>query len=225
MLPAAVAVLERPAADEDSQGFQGLPGDDLLLLQLRDAGDRDPSYVLLRDAVLGVGEMPATYRKVSGELWVHQGLVMYGRRIVVPLQERKTVVAKLHAAHLGEERTLQRARQAVYWPGITADVKSHVRACSPCQKLRPSQQPQPVERDQAPTFAFQEVAADFGEIQGRHSWWTVGVGTPLCIPSRVTRRPPRLRSPCSTTSPCSGRRYVCFRTADCSSRRRSSGAS
>lgn len=98
-----------------------------------------------------------------------RGLVVFGRRVVIPLEERRGVVVKLHAAHLGEERTLRRARQAVFWPGLTSDVRNHVRACVPCQQLRPSQGPQELARDPAPTFAFQELAADYGEVAGRHS--------------------------------------------------------
>lgn len=167
---AAVAMLERPSPDEEDEAPPEVrQEDDAMLVQLRLVGDQDAGYRELRDAVLGAGEIPTAFSKVQEQLWVNDGLVMHGRRIVVPGEERKLVVRKLHAAHLGEERTLRRARQTVYWPGLTSDVRNFVRACEACQKLRPSQPSQKLARDAPASFAFQEIAADFGEIEGRHT--------------------------------------------------------
>ncbi|QQP40681.1 Uncharacterized protein FKW44_014813 [Caligus rogercresseyi] len=44
------------------------------------------------------------------------GVVLYGSRVVIPLEMRKFVLDDLHVAHQGKERTLKRARQCVYWP-------------------------------------------------------------------------------------------------------------
>lgn len=170
VVAAAMEVLERPGPDAEA-GDAGtcLPSDDAMVDRVRKAGDSDPVYVALRQVILGQGPFPAEFRKAQGELWVDDGLVLYGRRIVVPAGERKNVVKQLHAAHLGEDRTLRRARQAVYWPGLTSDVKGHVRGCGPCQELRPSLPAQELLRDPPATFAFQEVAADYGEARGRHT--------------------------------------------------------
>ena len=40
-------------------------------------------------------------------------------RLVVPIDLRKDIIENLHAAHQGEEAILARARESVYWPGIT----------------------------------------------------------------------------------------------------------
>ena len=52
--------------------------------------------------------------------------------IVVSVEKRKEILKKLHALHQGIERTKQRARQIVYWPGINNDIKNTVEACTKC---------------------------------------------------------------------------------------------
>lgn len=122
----------------------------------------------LREAVVSDSEVPPEFAKVSAALLEEKGLVIFGWRIVVPAAERREVLERLHDAYLGEERTLRQARQAVYWPGMSADVKNKVRACCPCQELRPSHRPEKLLRDPMPQFAFQELAADYVEVQGKH---------------------------------------------------------
>ena len=112
--------------------------------------------------------VPSPFAKVRAGLWEDRGLVIFGRCIVVPATKRKRVVDRLHDAHLGEERTLRRARQTVYWPGIDSDIRNKVRGCEPCQWLRPSQGPEELLRDPTPTFVFQEIAVDYGEVQNKH---------------------------------------------------------
>ena len=46
----------------------------------------------------------------------------------------------LHAGHLGEEKTLLRARETVFWPGISDDVRNAVKLCDVCMKYKPAQQ-------------------------------------------------------------------------------------
>ena len=165
----AVSVLER-AAPGESVARRFVPEDDVTIMRLAEAGSRDPDYVVLKEAVLDESaEVPAEFAKVKASLWVDRGLVLHGSRIVVPRGERKSVLDRLHDAHLGEERTLRRARGSVYWPGISADVKNKVRSCRVCQEHRPSQAPEELLRDEFPHFAFQELAADYGEVSGRHT--------------------------------------------------------
>lgn len=47
---------------------------------------------------------------------------------VVPAALRRSVLAPLHDSHRGAEVTKRRARQAVYWPGIYANIVNTVSA-------------------------------------------------------------------------------------------------
>ena len=78
------------------------------------------------------------YCKLKDDLCVVDGIVLYQSRIVIPKRERKEVLKRLHASHQGVERTKRRARQTVYWPGISSDIKNTVEVCYDCQERRAS---------------------------------------------------------------------------------------
>lgn len=65
-------------------------------------------------------------------LGVRCGLVFKGHRIVVPLLMRQYFLDRLHSAHTGVNGCLRRAKEAVYWPGMTRDIKQLVEACLVC---------------------------------------------------------------------------------------------
>jgi hypothetical protein len=91
---------------------------------------------------------------------VDHGIVLFGKRIVIPKAARKNVLKKLHAAHQGIVRTNRRARQTVYWPGITNEITTLLSTCSTCQEHFPSSQQEPMMSDPLPTHVFEDVSAD-----------------------------------------------------------------
>ncbi len=108
------------------------------------------------------------YKTVLDEISQDNQLLMKGHRIIIPKTLRKEILKRLHSSHQGIDRTLRRARQTVYWPGITADVKSTVRACEACMRYSPSQAKEPLQRDPLPTRIFEEVAADLCEYKNEY---------------------------------------------------------
>ena len=52
--------------------------------------------------------------------------------------------AKCHAGHLGINSTLRRARDLLYWPGMSTDVCNYVETCGVCASTPVKQPPEPV---------------------------------------------------------------------------------
>ena len=77
-----------------------------------------------------------TYRE---ELTIVDGLLVKGNRIVIPTDMRHDCLETLHAPHLGLQKTLLRARTSVFWPGMTADIKTQISNCSACHKFQTKQ--------------------------------------------------------------------------------------
>ena len=104
------------------------------------AGAADPEYQELIQYVnegcpQKKGQLAAhllPHCKLKDDLCVVHGIVLYQSRIVIPKRERKEVLRRLHASHQGVERTKRRARQTVYWPGISSDIKNTVEVCYDC---------------------------------------------------------------------------------------------
>ena len=62
------------------------------------------------------------------------GLVLRGTRIVIPTQCREELLNQLHEDHFGIDRTKPRARDSVFWPGISKDIEHLVKTCTTCQE-------------------------------------------------------------------------------------------
>ncbi len=107
------------------------------------------------------------YWNVRDELSIVDNMILYGKRIVVPTSMRITVLKEIHAAHQGRERMLQRARQCVYWPGITNDISNIVRSCKECEIHKASQAKEPMIQDERPTRPGEAIAADIFNYEGK----------------------------------------------------------
>ncbi len=95
-------------------------------------------------------------------------LLLVKQKLVIPRSLRRDILARLHASHQGIEHTLRRARQTVFWPGLSSDIKSTVKSCEECLKYGASLPKEPMLRDPEPQRIFEEVATDLFEIKGQH---------------------------------------------------------
>ena len=110
----------------------------------------------------------SAFKQLKDQLTFEDELILLNsHRIVVPAQKRKEILTKLHVSHQGIERTKQRARQIVYWPGINSDIKNTVEAYTKCQEHQPSLQQEPLQRDPLPSRPFADVLADLFYYAGK----------------------------------------------------------
>jgi hypothetical protein len=78
------------------------------------------------------------------ELIAVDGLIFKGESIVVPRTLRKSILAQIHEGHLGMERSKLRARELVFWPGMSKQIEDVVSNCTTCQQLRLSYPKEPM---------------------------------------------------------------------------------
>ncbi len=154
--------------DEDTEECRADP----MLNEIRHAGKDDTEYTTLLQYLKNGGDklpkVVSHYKSVIDEISCQDDLLLFNQRLIIPRALRKEMLKRLHASHQGIDKTSRRARQTIYWPGITADIKSTVEACQMCQRYKLSQVKEPLERDIMPTRIFEEVAADFFELNDRH---------------------------------------------------------
>ena len=83
-----------------------------------------------------------TYRD---ELTAQDGIVVLrGQRLVVPKSLTSTMKVKCHASHLGINSMLRCARDLLYWPGMSTDVRNYVETCGVCASTPVKQPTEPV---------------------------------------------------------------------------------
>jgi hypothetical protein len=147
-----------------------------MLDDLKVAAAADADYAELIAAIMDGFTVPRhqtpqsvrQFWKIREDLSVDDGLVLFGQRIVIPKSARRELLRKLHAAHQGIVRMKRRARQTVFWPGISNDITTLVESCQSCQERLPRQQKEPLMRDPLPTRVFEDVSADLFQLGPLH---------------------------------------------------------
>ena len=102
------------------------------------------------------------YYQVAAELTVQKGLILRGSRMVIPPPMRKRVLDKVHTGHQGITKCRERARQSVWWPGLSKQLEELVHSCEDCLRAQ-RQRPQPLNPTSLTDLPWQKVASDLFE--------------------------------------------------------------
>lgn len=117
-----------------------------------------------------INRLPSTLR----QYWAHRGelnvndddLLLCGQRIVVPACLRAQVLEQLHVGHQGITKCRQRAKQSVWWPGLSTQLSEYVRSCAICAQNQ-TLHAEPLIPNKLPTLPWQKVAADFFDFKSK----------------------------------------------------------
>lgn len=108
------------------------------------------------------------YWNVRDEVSICDGLLFKGDRIITPVHLQSEMLQRVHSSHLGVEKCLARARELLYWPGMTSQIKDKVAQCGVCNKYRNKQSKQPLLPHDIPDRPWQKVASDVFHLNGVH---------------------------------------------------------
>ena len=97
--------------------------------EIRQATENDANPKILKDTILAgwpedkhqVSENIRVYFKLRDELSVQDGIIFRSSRCVIP----ECLLAKIHSSHLGIESCLKRARECIYWPLMSQEIKDY----------------------------------------------------------------------------------------------------
>ncbi|XP_065094486.1 uncharacterized protein K02A2.6-like [Ochlerotatus camptorhynchus] len=104
------------------------------------------------------------YWKYKHELSTHNGLVLRNDRILIPRCLRGQMLERLHQSHSGIEATTKLARDTVFWPGLSDQIRQRIQHCDVCAKFSSNQRVQPMQSHQIPTYLYQKVSMDIYEL-------------------------------------------------------------
>ena len=68
------------------------------------------------------------YWNFRDELCISDGLLMKVDRLITPYSLRDEMLEKIHGSHLGVEKCLSRAREGLFWPNISKNIKVLLRS-------------------------------------------------------------------------------------------------
>ena len=80
------------------------------------------------------------YISVRDELSVQNGIILPGERAVIPKSLRHDMLRWIHVFHMGMEGCLRQARECVYWPAMSSEVKDFILKCDICHSVDNKQQ-------------------------------------------------------------------------------------
>lgn len=138
------------------------------LEQIQKETESDESLQVLKQVIVkgwptDKGECPAyatPYFHVRDELSIQDGLIMRGERVVIPGSMRGDMKKAVHKAHLGVGSCLRRARECLYWPGMSGDIKTYISTCEACRKFEVKQQKETLNSSEIPQRPWSKVGSD-----------------------------------------------------------------
>ncbi len=98
------------------------------------------------------------YYRIRQDFSLHDGILLRGDRIVVPISLRNRLLQFAHEGHFGISKTKARLRLSYWWPGLDSSVETLVRSC-PCCKTIPIRD-SPVGVPEWPTEPWTTLAMD-----------------------------------------------------------------
>ena len=86
---------------------------------------------------------------------------------------RRSTLEELHRPHLGVEATLRRARETVFWPRLSSELRDYVSQCDTCRSFDPEQQKEPLINHDIVTQVWAKVGVDLFTFENRDYMVTV----------------------------------------------------
>ncbi|XP_043206059.1 uncharacterized protein K02A2.6-like [Amphibalanus amphitrite] len=147
--------------------------EDAKLEEVKSAQEGDP--VLRKVAEVTEKGWPATatepevekFRSLQDSLSVVSGVLCYGSRILIPESMKRDVLKRIHAGHIGLNKSRQVARESVFWPRLSEDLKNFIEGCDFCQAQRPRQRSEPLIPTPLPESPWRKLGADILEHKGK----------------------------------------------------------
>ncbi|XP_019614003.1 PREDICTED: uncharacterized protein K02A2.6-like [Branchiostoma belcheri] len=113
------------------------------------------------------------YWTFRDEISMHDDIIYKGQAIVIPAELREEMIQKTHASHQGAEACIRRARETIFWPGMSAQLRERIGRCDVCKTYQPKQQREPLMPHPTPTTPWSRVSMDLMTLGNQHYLVTV----------------------------------------------------
>ena len=146
------------------------------LSEFHKATSDDPTLQTLQDIVMSGWpaeryDVPAdvrVYWTYRDEISTMDGLMFKGPKIIVPKMLRTQVLRKIHESHLGIVKCKQRARDILFWPGMSSDIQDIISRCSVCAEHAPENSKEPMHIADCPERPWSKVGSDLFQYKDKH---------------------------------------------------------
>lgn len=148
--------------------ISSVPVSDKRLAEIKETTSRDPQLAALKKATLdGWPDTRSQCPLNIQEYWNHRdeiseidGILFKGEKIIIPSKLRENMIERIHAGHMGVEKSKNRARDLLFWPGMGKQIEAAVEACSICQERRSANPKEPLLSHAIPERPWQVIGTD-----------------------------------------------------------------
>jgi hypothetical protein len=142
------------------------------LSEIRKHTQNDSTLQILRDIIISgwpskASDIPpeiGRYFHCRDELSFYDGIILRSDRVVIPSSMRRCILEKIHSSHLGITGCLRRARENVYWPNMTNEIKEFISLCSTCRSHETANGKEPLIPHDIPDRPWAKVGTDLYTI-------------------------------------------------------------
>ena len=103
------------------------------------------------------------YHPLASEISIVNRLLMRKSRIIIPTSLQKQVLDQIHTGHQGLNKCRERARQSVWWPGLSKQLQELIANCHTCCKAS-KQRTEPMISSPFPDLPWQKLGMDLFEF-------------------------------------------------------------
>lgn len=96
------------------------------------------------------------------------GILFKNNLVFIPSGLRSEMLSRVHEGHLGIDRCKRRARDVMFWPGMSRDVEMVVRRCRVCAELAPLPQREPMIPHHIPGVPWNKIGSDIFEYNRKY---------------------------------------------------------
>ena len=102
------------------------------------------------------------YWNYRDEISLHNEILFKCQCIIIPKMIRPEIIAQSHSSHLGIESCLRKARDLVFWTGMSSEIKEAISQCSVCAEFQTRNPKEPIcmQTSKVPDRPWSRVAVD-----------------------------------------------------------------
>ncbi|KAK3107438.1 hypothetical protein FSP39_014641 [Pinctada imbricata] len=113
------------------------------------------------------------YWSIRDEIAFIDGLLYKGDRLIIPKSLQPEMLNIIHQSHLGIVKCKSRAREVLYWPGMSSQIEDKISQCSVCAEIQNSNPKEPLLTVEIPDRPWAKIATDIFVLNSNHYLLTV----------------------------------------------------
>ena len=105
------------------------------------------------------------YWSFRDQISFSDGILFKGEKIIIPKVVQPEMLKLIHSSHLGIEKCKRRARDILYWLGMSSQIQDAVSTCATCNLYQRKNQKEPLIPHSIPDRPWSKVGVDIFELQ------------------------------------------------------------